>query len=119
MVWLLEKRSWFGWCDMSIYLNDVPLPQAKAILDEALIAAGLGGLLREEEIPLDETASGRILSRPIWAKISSPHYHASAMDGFAVCHDDTAGAIQTKPLSILIGKKSKICRYRRCASRGF
>ena len=41
-------------------------------------------MLGVESIPLDEHALGRVTAEPIWAKISSPHYHASAMDGFAV-----------------------------------
>lgn len=92
---------------MTVYLHDVPLPQAKAVLDEALIRAGLSGVLREAEIELTEVALGRVITRPIWAKISSPHYHASAMDGFAVSHVDTAGATQTKPLQIKMGTKAK------------
>ncbi len=41
-------------------------------------------------IPVDEFATGRTLAETCWAKISSPHYHASAMDGFAL----TAESVQ-------------------------
>ncbi|HSF83696.1 MAG TPA: molybdopterin-binding protein, partial [Anaerolineales bacterium] len=85
---------------MAIYLHDIPLPEAQNRLLQALEAAGLGGKLGSEEIPLDENAAGRILAGPIWAKISSPHYHASAMDGFAVRAQDTAGAMPNQPVSL-------------------
>jgi putative molybdopterin biosynthesis protein len=85
---------------MSIYLHDIPLAQAKAALDEALQAAMLGGILGVEDIPLDERALGRVLAEPVWAKISSPHYHAAAMDGFAVRAADTEGARLTAPLDL-------------------
>ncbi len=82
---------------MSIYLHDIPLSEAIAALHNALKNAGLLRVLGEEEIPLDERALGRILAQPVWARISSPHYHASAMDGFAVRAEETAGALPTAP----------------------
>ena len=77
---------------MSVYLHDIPLPEARQRLETALRQAGLWGRLRSETIPLDESAVGRVLAEPVWAKISSPHYHASAMDGFAVRSVATQGA---------------------------
>ena len=77
---------------VSVYLHDIPLSEARAIFHQALMSAGYFGPLSSEEIPLDEAAAGRVLAEPIWARISSPHYHASAMDGFAVRADDTLGA---------------------------
>ncbi|MEW6718378.1 MAG: molybdopterin biosynthesis protein [Chloroflexota bacterium] len=85
---------------MSVYLSDVPLPEAQARWNAALESAGLAGLLGVETIPLDEAALGRVLAEPVWAKISSPHYHASAMDGFALRAVDTAGAMPTAPLTL-------------------
>lgn len=83
---------------MTVYLHDIPLPEAKKRLNAALEEAGLADVLAVEEIPLDEHALGRVLAEPIWAKISSPHYHASAMDGFAVRAVDTEGALPTAPV---------------------
>lgn len=85
---------------MSIYLHDIPLPEAQARLAQALQAAGRWGLLGIEEVPLDEQAAGRVLAETTWAKISSPHYHASAMDGFALRAVDTAGALPADPLTL-------------------
>lgn len=87
---------------MSIYLHDIPLPEAQARLENALEAAGLWQVLGIEEIPLDEKASSRVLAEPVWAKISSPHYHASAMDGFAVRAADTAGAMPNAPVRLSV-----------------
>lgn len=82
---------------MSIYLHDIPLPDAQARLEVALKDAGLWGVLAVDEIPLDEQAVGRTLADAVWAKISSPHYHASAMDGFAVQSERTDGAMLNEP----------------------
>ena len=90
--------------DISIYLHDIPLPEARAALDGALKEAGLWRMLGAESIPLDETCLGRVLAEPLWAKMSSPHYHAAAMDGFAVRSEDTVGAMPTAPVSLWIGE---------------
>lgn len=92
---------------MSIYLHDIPLPEAQARFEEALSSAGLSGRLGAEEIRLDESALGRVLAEPVWAKISSPHYHASAMDGFAVRSVETAGASQTAPVVLSFGAQAQ------------
>ena len=83
---------------MSIYLHDIPLPEARARLEAALKEGGLWRPLGVETIPLDENALGRTLADAIWARVSSPHYHASAMDGFAVHAEDTIGAGPATPI---------------------
>ena len=88
---------------MSVYLHDIPLKDAKAIFQSALEGAGLWRILGTETIPLDENTSGRVLAESIWAKISSPHYHASAMDGFAVRALDTVGALPSNPITLQVG----------------
>ena len=89
-----------------IYLEDIPLEEAKARLQSALEEAGLWSVLGVEDITLDEKAAGRVLAETIWAKISSPHYHASAMDGFAVRAEDTHGALETAPVSLVYKKQT-------------
>jgi len=83
---------------MNVYLEDIPLPQAKERLNSALERAGLAGLLGREELPLDEQAVGRVTAAPVWARQSSPHYHSSAMDGFAVRASATDGASESNPV---------------------
>ncbi len=89
-----------------VYLEDRPYREA---LDEYLKAlesqAGLS-VLQGEELPLDH-ALGRITAQPVWAKISSPHYHASAMDGIAVRAQDTAGATETSPVYLKVGEQAR------------
>jgi len=92
---------------MSVYLHDIPLPEARARLKQALQDAGLWRVLGTETIPLDENALGRVTSEPIWAKVSSPHYHASAMDGFAVRAISTNGAMPSKPLTLQLGPEAE------------
>jgi putative molybdopterin biosynthesis protein len=91
---------------MSIYLSDIPLADAQARLADALEQVNLSGLLEQETIPLSVVAQGRTLAEPVWAKISSPHYHASAMDGFAVRSQDTEGATPADPLSLTTAEQA-------------
>ena len=69
--------------------------------------AGLWRVLGSETIPLDEDALGRVLSEPVWAKVSSPHYHASAMDGFAVRALVTNGALPSRPITLHLGPEAE------------
>ena len=92
---------------MSVYLHDIPLPEALARLESALADAGLSGSLGVEEIALDENALGRVLAQAVFAKISSPHYHASAMDGFAVRAIMTNGAMPSSPVKLDLGSEAQ------------
>jgi putative molybdopterin biosynthesis protein len=92
---------------MSVYLHDIPLPEALARLKQALQDAGLWRILGAETIPLDENTLGRVTAEPIWARLSSPHYHASAMDGFAVQAASTNGALPSKPITLQIGPEAQ------------
>jgi len=90
----------------SVYLHDIPLERAKQVFEDALRKVDLWGILGNEEIPLDENATGRVLAEPIWAKISSPHFNASAMDGFAIIAEDTEKALPSKPVTLKIGAQA-------------
>ena len=76
------------------YLKKTALTEARelflSIVDPSRLAA--------EEIAIDD-ALDRITAEPVFAKISSPHYHASAMDGISVRAEDTFGATE------FVGKK--------------
>jgi putative molybdopterin biosynthesis protein len=91
---------------MTVYLHDIPLSQALSQFEAALQQAGLAGILGVEEITLDENARGRVLAGPVWAKNSSPHYHAAAMDGFAVKSTQTEGAELNSPLILAIKEQA-------------
>ncbi|MBK8021102.1 MAG: molybdopterin biosynthesis protein [Chloroflexi bacterium] len=85
---------------LEFYLDDIPMDEAQRRLREAL--GERGRPLPGEEVPLTQ-ALGRITAAPVWARISSPHYHASAMDGYAVYHADTLNATETRPLRLKVG----------------
>ena len=91
---------------MSIYLQDIPLNEALARFNQALETAGLVGILGEETLELSEHLVGRVTTQPVWARISSPHYHAAAMDGFALRAEDIAGAMPTSPVILTVGQQA-------------
>jgi putative molybdopterin biosynthesis protein len=76
------------------YLTKTPLNEARELFLSTVNPAAL----KIEEIAIDD-ALDRITAEPVFAKISSPHYHASAMDGICVRAEDTFGATE------FVGKK--------------
>lgn len=89
----------------SIYLHDIALTEAITAWHSALAANALRQPLPSELMPLPQ-ALGRVTAAPVWARISAPHYHASAMDGYAVLADDTLGATETSPKELRIGQQA-------------
>ncbi len=83
------------------YLEDIPLDEARQRLEIALRQADRWAALPGESVPLVE-ALGRVTAEPVWAKISAPHYHASAMDGYAVLAKDTLNATETRPITLAL-----------------
>ena len=88
--------------ERTIFLEDVPLEAARARFDVALAAAGLR-YERSESVALDD-ALGRVTAAPVFARLSSPHYHACAMDGIAVEARRTRDARESAPLELTIGR---------------
>jgi putative molybdopterin biosynthesis protein len=91
--------------ERNIYLEDIPMDEARARLQAALEAHGKNAPLPGERVGLDD-AIGRVTAEPVWAKISSPHYHASAMDGYAVRVADTLGATETRPIRLRVPEQA-------------
>jgi putative molybdopterin biosynthesis protein len=85
------------------YLNDIPREEAWERFCRALTDAGLFQQLDSETLPLEQ-ALGRTSASPIWARRSSPHYHASAMDGYALRSADTAGVSDRNPKELHVGQ---------------
>lgn len=77
------------------YLNNTPLEEAKEKYFDFIKSSGFTG--KTEMIPV-MNAHGRILSEAVRAKMCSPHYNASAMDGIAVKAADTYGAAEQSPV---------------------
>jgi len=55
-----------------------------------------------ETLPVPD-AVGRVLAETVIAKLSSPSFHAAAMDGIAVKAEDTFGASESRPKQLTIG----------------
>ena len=49
---------------------------------------------------------GRITAEPVTARLSSPFYHSSAMDGYAVKYQETFGASETSPKKLKLGEQA-------------
>ncbi|MCX7856887.1 MAG: molybdopterin biosynthesis protein [Deltaproteobacteria bacterium] len=79
---------------MKRYLRTVSRNEAKKIILE-----NTESVIDEEYIPAC-LASGRLTSRPVYAKISSPSHILSAMDGYAVDSLRTRNADVSNPLQI-------------------
>jgi len=90
----------------SVFLQDVPLQEARSRFEQALRDADLWKPLEPKNIPLDQ-ALGRISAEPIWAQISSPHYHAAAMDGYALQATETEGASDRNPVELIVGPQAQ------------
>ncbi len=99
----------------SVYLEDLPMTDAWTRFTAALDAAGLWEPFPGEDVPLSE-ARGRVTAGPVWAALSAPHYHASAMDGYAVRARDTQGATEASPVTLhLIADEADLERVERPA----
>jgi putative molybdopterin biosynthesis protein len=87
--------------ERTVFLHDVPLEDARARFDAALHAADVRNDARET-LALDD-ALDRVTAVAVIARLSSPHYHACAMDGIAVVAARTSGALETAPMQLAIG----------------
>ena len=82
----------------NIYLEMKSLEDATALWD-----AHFSKKTAAEMIPVVD-ALDRVLAKPIFAKQSSPNYHAAAMDGIAVLAETTYGAHVDHPIILEPGK---------------
>lgn len=89
-----------------VYLEDIPLEEARRRYDGALAAVHALQPLDGERVPVGE-ALARVTAAPVWAAISNPHYHGAAMDGAAVRADDTRGASEATPIRLKVGPEAE------------
>ena len=86
----------------NVYLKKKSLAEARKILfDRFWNTAPKAG----ETVPTPE-AVGRTLAGPVFAKLSSPNFHAAAMDGIAVRAEETFGANETRPRDLSVGESA-------------
>jgi len=87
-----------------VYLDDKPLEEALA--EYFAYLTGLGALTPgPSELIAVEDAAGRVTAGPVYARTSSPHYHASAVDGVAVQAAVTFGASDATPKRLTLGEQ--------------
>ena len=84
----------------NVYLKMKTLTDAREILFQRF---PLSGVLDSETVSAPD-AVGRVLAEPVTARLSSPNFHAAAMDGIVVKAKSTFGASETKPKGLIIGK---------------
>ncbi len=89
----------------NIYLENTPLEEALTKFTDRLRQLGALEPL-DAEVSAVDGALGRVTAEPVFARISSPHYHASAMDGIAVRAADTFKASETSPVSLRLGSQA-------------
>jgi molybdopterin molybdotransferase len=67
-----------------------------------------------ESVPIDQ-ALGRVLAEDVAANRNHPPYDVSAMDGYAICHADTAGATKDSPVVLKVVDDIRAGSAPRCA----
>jgi putative molybdopterin biosynthesis protein len=81
-----------------------PLEEARRIvLDTFGRRAGVDSGTETVSTP---DAVGRVLAEPVTAKLSSPNFHAAAMDGIAVKAASTFGAHESRPRQLQVGREA-------------
>ncbi|UCZ52387.1 molybdopterin biosynthesis protein [Bacillus shivajii] len=83
--------------ERTIYLEDKP---RKVAQQECL---HLAEFKRKTETISVTEAGGRVTAKPIYAHMSNPHFHASAMDGIAVLAEKTEDAHESNPIHLKEG----------------
>lgn len=87
--------------ERNLYLSNVAVEEALQMFFDRIRQVYKSG--RVEYIEVTESL-GRITALPVFARLSSPNYNASAMDGIAVRAEVTYGASERNPLRL---KKQK------------
>ncbi len=90
-----------------LYLEPIAVDEALQRFQDALEQGGWFDDHAVETVPSD-SADGRVLASAVYAKVSSPHYPASAMDGVAVSATDTTSASDHAPITLALGNQAVI-----------
>lgn len=92
----MEKRN--------LYLHTTPVEEAKERYYRAVKECIS---IRTEEIPVDRSL-GRVTAEAVYARLCSPLFNASAMDGIAVEAKKTRGASEEHPLVLRRGEDFQV-----------
>lgn len=88
-------------------MDDLPWEEALERYCEYLQSAGALNPGPSELIAAEKSIS-RVTASPVYARLSSPHYHASAMDGMAVHSTSTYGASESTPKHLKVGTEAVV-----------
>jgi putative molybdopterin biosynthesis protein len=88
-----------------IYLESTPLHEALTKWIKRLGSEGVVSPLSGETIKVIDSLE-RVTAEAVIANISSPFYHSSAMDGYAVRFADTFGASERTPKRLKTGEQA-------------
>jgi molybdopterin molybdotransferase/putative molybdopterin biosynthesis protein len=88
-----------------VYLESTPLDEALRKWIERCASEGVFKPLPAETVDVIDSL-GRVTAEAVIAKISSPFYHSSAMDGYAVKFPETFGASERAPKRLSIGEQA-------------
>jgi putative molybdopterin biosynthesis protein len=80
----------------NIYLENTPLSEALSRWLTKLDNEGITTPFSGDTVSVLD-ALGRVTAEAVIARVSSPFYHSSAMDGYAVRFTDTFGASERTP----------------------
>ncbi len=86
----------------NIYLKMKTLKEAREILFDLFPS---DKVFPGEFVPASDSV-GRVLAEAVTAKLSSPHFHASAMDGIAVKAENTFEAHESNPIELTVGENA-------------
>jgi len=84
----------------NIYLSSLKLEDAKSLYFENI---KLDHLVKNETISVEKSLD-RYTAKPVFARISSPHYNASAMDGIMIKAVETYGIDEMHPKQFRLGE---------------
>lgn len=98
-----------------VYLAMKSLEEAKEIF---FSRCGPEQRTEAEEVSTEE-AHGRVTAEPIFARMSAPSYHASAMDGVAVRAKETYGTTERNPRTLKIGSDALWINTGQAIPKGF
>lgn len=88
--------------ERNIYLDNMPLDEALGRWLELCRSEGVTFPLPAVEVSTGQ-AVGMVTAEPLFARVSSPPFHSSAMDGVAVRAESTYGASEASPVTLRIG----------------
>jgi putative molybdopterin biosynthesis protein len=97
-----------------IFLKTTPLDEALRMWTDAVKPVAFGA----ETVKVADSI-GRVTGAPVYAATSSPSFHSSAMDGYAVRFADTFGASEKSPLRLKIDEQAVYVNTGRPMPEGF